>query len=170
MPTKDSKRVMEYRKDRFDQIGFLFEKPGRELLRLLALREGVGTAELLRRAALARGGLRLLPYPDQLADTGDIDTRKAAAAAIMRLQHEEDTALADELSDEPTGAEFTATISVDEFGTLEKLAEQISEAKEVLNKTIVEAGSPAVMSTARLTLTGEDVRTLRRILANMELC
>jgi len=61
MAKKESKRVMEQRKRDYDRISFTIPKEARHLLRVQALREGVSSAEMIRRAILARCGLESWP-------------------------------------------------------------------------------------------------------------
>lgn len=89
MATKESKRVIKQRKQNYDRFSVLTEKGGNQILRVLALREGVSIAEMIRRAILARGGLRMLPYPDTLADLEKVTTKEEAEAALVMIQERE---------------------------------------------------------------------------------
>ena len=89
MPTEESKRVMNQRKANYDQISFLIETGGRELIRVLALREGCSGSEVIRRAVLARAGIRQLPYPDKLQMLDGVSNAKDAETAIGELQKAE---------------------------------------------------------------------------------
>lgn len=91
MANKESDRVMRKRKVAYDRVSVLTEKDGKYLLHAQALREGVSVAEMIRRAILARCGLRAMP------DTGSdlyqrvIESKSAddARTAIRALQFSE---------------------------------------------------------------------------------
>lgn len=88
MAKKESKRVMEQRKRACDRVSFVIEKDMKYLIRAQALREGVSSAEVMRRAILARCGLESVPDTTS-ADyktIRDAVTRADAEKAITRLQ------------------------------------------------------------------------------------
>ena len=61
MAKKESKRVMAIRQRDYDRISFTTPKGLRYLVRAQALREEVSSAEMMRRAILARCGLVSIP-------------------------------------------------------------------------------------------------------------
>lgn len=85
MATKESQRVMASRKTR-DQVSFLTVKGGRELLRVLALRDGSTAADLLRYAILLLAGLSEMPSAEDLRSLESVSDEDEASEAISRLQ------------------------------------------------------------------------------------
>lgn len=91
MAKKSSERVMNIRKQSYDLITFVMKKDARHLIRAQALREGVSSSEVMRRAVLARCGL------DRMPDTQtplyqaikDAEIRPEAEKAISKLQEDE---------------------------------------------------------------------------------
>ena len=91
MAKKESKRVMEQRKRACDRVSFVVEKDLKYLIRAQALREGISSAEVMRRAILARCGLESVPDTTS-ADykpIRDAATRADAEKAITRLQFDD---------------------------------------------------------------------------------
>ena len=167
MPTEESKRVDAHRRKNFDRLSVLIEKGGRELYRVLALREDCSTTEMIRRAVLARAGLRVLPYPDQLEELKTVETYRDAHTAIRRLQHrEEANEIIDHLLQELGGEAATADydITLDHSDVCE-----IREAMRKISAAIGEDLPPddfAPPVTVRLK--GRDIGVIRRMLANIE--
>lgn len=91
MPKKSSKRVMVQRKRDCDRISFVVPKDGRHIIRAQALREGITSAEVIRRAVLARCGLVKWPgysWP-HFRDARTCTDKKSADRAITGLQKDE---------------------------------------------------------------------------------
>ena len=91
MAKKESERVMEQRKRACDRVSFVVEKDLKYLIRAQALREGVSSAEMMRRAILARCGLESVPDTTS-ADYTSIraaTTRADAGKALARLQFDD---------------------------------------------------------------------------------
>jgi hypothetical protein len=161
--TKESERVNTYRKKHFDQVPLLIEKGGRALLRTMALREGLNTSAYLRRAALDRAGLSIIPY--DMDSLEDIHTQEEAAAAVRRLQEEEKQNTGIRKMIEVAGPEannrtFEAVIDQDTDTLLLITIQKFNYAR---NARIANGSQDT-----RLVLTGEEVRALRRALANMK--
>jgi hypothetical protein len=91
MATKESKRVMAQRRRDYDRISFVVDKEAKHLIRAQALREGVSSAEMIRRAILARCGLEHAPdYSSKkykaIVSASD---KESAISAIEGLQLDE---------------------------------------------------------------------------------
>ena len=91
MAKKRSEKVMEQRKRDYDQISFVMEKDARYLIRAQAIREGVTSAEVMRRAILARCGLDKMPdtTTQQYQDIKTVELHVEAEQALTRLQDDE---------------------------------------------------------------------------------
>ena len=72
MATDETRRVAKHRRVAFDRISTLIDKGGKYLLHAQAIREGVSVAEMLRRAVVARCGLRMVPYPEDLDKLAEV--------------------------------------------------------------------------------------------------
>ena len=166
MATLESKRVQRHRKQYFDRVSCLIEKGGNALISVLAIREGVKKAEVIRRAILARAGLRMMPFPDAMKDLDAVNTQEEADAAIFRLQaHEESseiiTSLLEEYAPEPDSAKYQITVDHDTRRVLLRLAGYTdAEIAEMLKNKWGDA--------EQLTVSGFDVGHLRRMLANIQ--
>lgn len=167
MANKNSKRIMEQRKANYDRVSIIIDKDGKYLLHTLAKREGVGVAEMARRAILARAGLHILPYPDELERLKDISTQEEAAAAINRLQAREEGSeiiqhLITELSPEADGKTVTVKMDRSEIAEMEN-------AMAVIGKAMAEVKPADVFAEpVQVQLTGREVGVLRRFLANIQ--
>lgn len=158
MATKRSKNTMEQRARTYDRITTLIDKGGSNLVRALALRENVSIAELMRRAILARAGLRLLPYPDKLEELAHVKDQESAKKEIRSLQTAEISGeivrhVLEELAAEPPAAAFVVQSDDVEKDELRFVLKRISDAAE----------QPGAIK-----LSGMEVGTLRRFLANIE--
>lgn len=165
MATKESERVAEHRKKNFDRISLLLEKGGRQLVKVLALREDCTSAELCRRAILSRAGLRIFPFPDQIEQLDGVETQKQAQAAIMRLQGSEMASetvqhIIDNLSAEPSTGQFVAILSESDIADLSFAMKQIQAA-------IKAAQQNTKKETVTVGLSGRSVGVLRRFMANL---
>lgn len=91
MAKKSSERVMSRRKRDYDRISFVMEKESRYLIRAQAIREDVTSAEVIRRAVLARCGLDRMPdtTTPQYQDIKNAEIRPEAEEAISKLQESE---------------------------------------------------------------------------------
>ena len=98
MAKKESKRVMEQRKRDCDRVSFVVPKDAKYLIRARALREGVSSAEMMRRAILARCGLNSWPKLDEWPPHPGVMSynalthcadRESAAVALEKLQEDE---------------------------------------------------------------------------------
>ena len=168
MPTKESERVDAHRKKNFDRISVLVDKGGKELYRVLALREDISVTEMIRRAVLARAGLKALPYPDDLAELEKVETYKHAWQSIRRLQLKEEADeiyanLIDELSTEPSEAVFTTKLNHADIA-------EFREAVTKIEAAIEEAGADDSVFSPPVTLKlkGREIGILRRLLSNIE--
>lgn len=169
MPTKNSKKVMRQRKEAYDQISFLIDKGGRSLLHCLALREGIGISELIRRAILARGGLRMLPYPDVLKDLETITTEEEAKAAVYRMQAHENGSeikqdVLDHLAPEPLSAEYKTRMDHSDISEFRYAVQKINAAIEKEKPSDDVFGDPVWVE-----LNGREIGILRRLLSNIEI-
>lgn len=88
MATKESERVARIRKRDYDRISFVMEKESRYLIRAQALREDVTSAEVMRRAILARCGLDAMPDTSTplYQAIKDAEIRPEAEEAVVKLQ------------------------------------------------------------------------------------
>lgn len=163
MANRNSKRVMDQRKANFDQISFLFETGGRKLIRTLALREGCSGSEVIRRSILARAGLQLLPYPQDLDALDAVQNNEDAGAALRRMQNREAASeviahIKEALGAEPAKARYSVTITPTDVHDLVTAVQRIESAiKENPDTTPV-----------TVTLSGMEIGSLRRMLANIE--
>lgn len=91
MAKKSSERVMTIRQQRYDRISFVMEKDARHLIRAQAIREGVTSSEVMRRAILARCGLDTMPdtSTEQYQAIREAEIRPEAEEALSKLQEEE---------------------------------------------------------------------------------
>lgn len=91
MAKKRSEKVMEQRKRDYDQLSFVMDKDSRYLIRAQAIREGVTSAEVMRRAILARCGLDKMPdtTTPQYQDIKSVELHEEAQQALTRLQDDE---------------------------------------------------------------------------------
>lgn len=91
MAKKSSERVMRIRKRDNDRLSFLMDKESRFLIRAQAIREGVTSAEVIRRAVLARCGLDKMPdiKTPQYQDLKSVELHVEAEQALTRLQDDE---------------------------------------------------------------------------------
>jgi len=158
--SKEGARVNAHRKKYYDRIQIMLDKGGSAMLHTLALREGMNTSAYLRRAALDRAGLNVMPY--DMSGLEDIHTAEDADAALKRLQHEEDTNPGIRKIIETAGPEadiktFQVTIPAEEklllYATMQKITLAANNCGGGDIKTI---------------LTGKEIRAIRRALANME--
>lgn len=168
MPNKESMRVITQRKQNFDRVSVLIEKGGKHLLRVLALREGVSIAEMIRRSVLARGGLRMLPYPDTLDKLKDITTQKEAQRAIYAMQNAETTqeifkCLAPMFGAEPPDAEYTTLMTHSDIAEFRLAVTRINEAINAENPDDSVIAPPVAVK-----LYGREIGIMRRMLANIE--
>ena len=153
MPTLGSERVQKQRKENYDRISVLIEKGGRFLVKVLAIREGLSNAALIRQSILARAGLKVLPFPDELKKLEKITSKEEAEKAILRLQAKEEGSeiignLIEELSPEGNRKNFEIEASYDLKRVLKKL-------------TAAETGE-------KVTLSGYEIGIIRRALANVK--
>lgn len=161
--SKEGERVNAHRKAYFDRINLVVDKGGRALFRVLAMREGMDTSSLIRRSVLARAGLSVMPF--DMEGLADINTQDDAAAVVQRLQQEEDTnpgikKMVEVAGPEANNKTFEVTIDPDMEmilkGTIYKL--------DLARSRRIDSGAP----TTQMVITGEELRTLRRILANIK--
>lgn len=161
-----TERVDKYRKNGFDRISLLVERGGRQLIRAMAVREGVSMTELLRRAILARAGLRMMPYPEKLDGFDKIETADEAHTAIRKLQMNEESSeiiqsIIDNLSPEGPQKGFTVQMDHSDIFEFEDAMKTIGKAIEA-EKQDRQSGPPVTVH-----LTGREVGILRRFLSNI---
>lgn len=167
MSAMSEDRSNRYRKNNYDRVSVLIEKPGRKLIDLLALREGLPKTEVVRRALLARAGLRILPYPEDYDKfAADVTTQEDARKAVKRMQAHE---MADEikqhiinkLSPEGDNAEFTIQMDSADAFELRHDFQEITDA-------MADVPSDVFADPVTVKLTGRQIGILRRFLANIE--
>jgi hypothetical protein len=168
MATNESKRVQKQRRENFDRVSVLIEKGGKHLLRVLALREGVSIAEMIRRAVLARGGLRMLPYPAELAKLETVTTKEEARRAVYRLQSNEESVeivrhVLAGLADEPEHAEYITTMDHADIASFRDAVRRIEAAIQA-EKPEESVFAPPI----EVKLYGREIGIMRRMLANIE--
>lgn len=157
MPTKESLRVEEHQQKYFDRIPLLVEKGGRTLLRVLASCENTNVSEYIRRAILARAGLKVWPY--NMEKLSGIENPQEAKEAKLRLQRDELTddrlkVVIEKMSNEPNSTKYFIAVNKAELQAL----------VDKMNETLTAAPS---YEDALVTLTGKEVGILRRMLSNM---
>lgn len=167
MPTKETMKVAKHRKANYDRFSLLVEKGGRRLLQAMAIREGVSVTEMLRRAILARAGLKMMPYPEELEKLDGIETAEEARKAILRLQAHEMSSeimkhVIDRLSPEKDAAEFTVVMDAADIADFRDAVSKIEKAIEAEGPTL-HPMAPSV----KVRLTGREVGCLRRFLSNI---
>lgn len=150
MATKESDRVDRHRKENFERISILGEKGTKKLLKAASLREGISVTEFIRRAILARIGLRIMPYPDRLSIIDNIVSADEADKAIRTLQNAETSKeilskVLDALSPEGNGKVFNLS------------DEETQELTSVL-----------MLVKNRHSISGYEIGILRRILSNIQ--
>ena len=168
MATKESNRVQKQRRENYDRVSVLIEKGGKHLLRVLALREGVSIAEMIRRAVLARGGLRMLPYPASLAKLESVTTQEEARVAVYRMQNDEEASeiirhVTSALAGEPENAEYTTELTHAEIANFRHAVQRIEAAIEAENPEDSVFAPPVTVK-----LYGREIGIMRRMLANIE--
>lgn len=168
MATNESKRVQKQRRENFDRVSVLIEKGGKHLLRVLALREGVSIAEMIRRAVLARGGLRVLPYPAELEKLESVTTQEEAQRAVYQMQNNETATevmrhLSEALGGEPAQAEYTTTMTHGDIASFRNAVRRIEAAIEAAGP-----GDSVFSPPVEVRLYGLEIGIMRRMLANIE--
>lgn len=95
---KSSQRVMDIRKRNCDRVSFVVPKDAKYLIRARAMREGISSAEMIRRAILARCGLENWPKMEEWPPEPGIESynamvhctdKESAAKALEDLQTDE---------------------------------------------------------------------------------
>lgn len=172
MANEKSLRTMETRKA-YDQVSFLMGKGGRDLLRVLALRDGghTTTTDILRRAVLDAAGLHAMPSADDLAELAAVETPADAETAIQKLQGKEEWSPADDKAPtlDDTSYRWDVRLNPDEWEVFLNISDQIEDALRMQNKVIVEQGMDAPgLDRIRIWMTGEELRNLRRVVANLK--
>ena len=165
MATDESNRVARHRKYNCDRITTLIDKGGKHLLRAQAIREGVTVAEMIRRSILARTGLRMLPYPEDLEKLAEVRTAEEAKDAIIHLQNKEEKDeiihhVLQAISPEPDDAKYTFsenTVQACRRTLLLAAGVSLDDVVEILKKP----AEPVILD-------GLDIGNLRRMLANMK--
>ena len=165
--SKKSEFVKRTRKENFDRVSVLIEKGGNFFLRALAIREGTSIAEFIRRAILARAGLRMLPYPEELDQLSDIETQKEAEYAISHFQRREVTDqsyadLVNSVSSEPTDCDYQISLSKDDAVAMQSMIARINADITTQELSGNDAGQEIT-----LTITGDELAIVRRSLANL---
>ena len=168
MATKESNRVQKQRRENYDRVSVLIEKGGKHLLRVLALREGVSIAEMIRRAVLARGGLRMLPYPADLKRLETVTTQEEARTAVYRMQNNEEASeiirhVTSALAGEPAQAEYTTELTHSDIASFRNAVQRIEAAIEAEKPEDSVFAPPVTVK-----LYGREIGILRRMLANIE--
>ena len=164
--SKKSEYVKRSRRENFDRVSVLIAKGGHQLLRVLALRENVSVAEFIRRAILARAGLKLMPK--ELDDLADVDTQPLADYAVRRFQNIENADeikqhLIEELSPEPPAAQYTTRLTRADVAELDDAIRRIHAAIDASGAPKTQQSPPVDIS-----LSGREIGVLRRFLANIE--
>lgn len=170
MPNEKAKLMAELRK-KYDEVSFLAPKGTRDLLRVLAMRDGrrVTATDILRRAVLDAAGLHAMPSAADLADLRTVTTPAEAEAAIMRLQGMDET----EWSSSPDAGEqnhkFFVRLSPAEWDLILSLSDQIEDALKMQNSIIAKHGMDAPgLDSIYVLMLKDDLLRLRRIVANTE--
>lgn len=161
----ESERVQQSRKQNFDRISTLIDKDGKYLLHAQAIREGVSVAEMIRRSILARAGLRMLPYPEDLDKLAEVRTAEEAEDAIIHLQNKEEKDeiihhVLQAISPEPDNAKYTVSenmVQACRRTLLLAAGVSLDDVVEILKKP----AEPVILD-------GLDIGNLRRMLANMK--
>ena len=168
MANKKSLRTMQARQN-YDQVSFLAEKGSRDLLRVVAMREGVTVSELLRRCILSAAGLNVFPPPSDLEDLAAIETSKDADAAILKMQSKEN--LSDDLEEHKNkhkNDRYISTLNPDEWELILGIGDRIDEELTAQTKVIQEHPSgDAMFSSIQITMTSLELAQLHRIVANI---
>lgn len=169
MPSKSAMRNKKAR-ERNDQVSFLMNKGGRELLRLQALRNGVHVADVLRQAAMAAVGLHTMPATEDVAKLAEVKTPAEAEAAILALQSKEawapDASMVEWNNAHPR---YRVSVNPDEWEALLNMADYINEQLAANTKTIMEHPDGVPMfDRLHITISAEELILLQRVVANMK--
>lgn len=166
MPSKSAMRNKKAR-ERNDQVSFLMNKGGRELLRLQALRKGVHVADVLRQAALAAVGLHTMPATEDVAKLAEVKTPAEAEAAILALQSKE--AWAPDAAAPSDVSRYRVTVNPDEWEALLNVADYIEEQLSANTKTMLEHpdGGP-MFDRLHFSISADEMILLQRVISNME--
>lgn len=168
MAKKESERIISWRRDNVDRISVLVPKGGKHLFRILAQREGVNSTEMIRKAVLARAGLNMMPYPDDLKGLETIpkDDMNVARTAVKVLQDMERTPtrqkIIQEYGVELPSEEYRLFIdNLDEKIVMDVLQKIISAFRET-PKSITDklGGTPVHIS-------GKELGAIRRMLSDV---
>ena len=172
MPTKKSMMTMESRKN-YDQVSFLAPKGTKELLRVLALREGerVTGSDLLRRLILDAAGLRVMPSSDELAELAAAKTREDADAAILRLQEKQEYKPNDAVEaweEQHSGESNYMRMNPDEWEGFLWIADAIDDELKKQNQIIKKQGVDAPgLGDIRVWMAAPAVMLLKRVVSNI---
>lgn len=162
MAKKSSERVMNIRKRDNDRISFLMSKEARHLIRAQAIREGVTSAEVIRRAVLARCGLEQMPDVNtpQYQDLKTVELREEAEKALTRLQDDERDA------EKETQQTYLVTLAgrAAQNEYIAGLLGLLDEIEDIL-PPIKEKGW---QSADKISLDKRKISAIRRLLSNME--
>lgn len=166
MAKSETERVSVHRKKIFDQINLLVKKGGKELYRVIAKREDIPIAEMIRRSVLARAGLNMVPLTADLKKLEEVNTPEAARIAIEYLQETEQIAIMQKLVSknliEPTDNEYAIVVRKnDEEEFLTIIQKIMSAMRNTPQGSIDKLGGTPVL------LKGYEISILRRILSSV---
>lgn len=167
MATKGSKRVMDQRRRDYDRISFVVDKDAKHLIRAQALREGVSSAEMIRRAILARCGLENTPNfasPHYNAVISAQD-KESATRAIEGLQLDEyvEARTKSPRKQLDLDSDLYMTVMLSSQGMQE---EYIKSLLDLLDA--IEATKPVFADPVKIKFPKKNMAVLRRLLANIE--
>lgn len=168
MAKKSSQRVMDTRKRNCDRVSFVVPKDAKYLIRARAMREGISSAEMIRRAILARCGLGNWPKMDEWPPEPGIESynamvhcsdRESAAKALEELQ-----------TDEYMNANITTGQVDDSFVIYmpkESMKDEYIKALLDLLDAVEDVASPSAPP-AQITISKKSLSVVQRLLANIE--
>lgn len=168
MAKKESERIISWRRDNVDRISVLVPKGGKQLLRILAQREGIKITEMIRKAILTRAGLNMMPYPEDFKGLEKIpeNDMDAARTAVKVLQDMERTPIRQktiqEYGIELPSAEYRLFIDkLDEKIIMDVIHKIVSALRETPKSITGKLGGTPVH------ISGKELVALRRMLSDV---
>ena len=162
MAKKSSERVMNIRKRDNDRISFVMEKDARYLIRAQAIREGVTSAEVMRRAILARCGLEKMPdtTTPQYQEIKFVELHREAEQSLTRLQDDErDT-------EQETQATYLVTLAGKT--ALNKYVVGLLDLLDKIGDTLPPTNERGWQPADKIVMDKRKLSAIRRLLSNIE--
>lgn len=167
MAKKESERVMQIRRRECDRISFTAPKGTKYLFRAQALREGVSSAEMMRRAILARCGLESvpsfsMPHYHAIVTATDKDSADRAIEGLQLdeyVQHHKKASSEDDIC-------MTVLLSSQEMKN--EYIKALLDLLDALEDTDAPTGDE-IAPPSQIKMTKENLAIVRRLLSNIEI-